>query len=593
MAAPAIFVHDAGDRLFGPVGTIIALTPDAFEGCRLRGLTPSVVDDHTPRPELCRLPRAYERWQLDWLNRLDNACHLDGVGRSCAELIVPPLDSLVVASRTLAGVVDALVPTTIEYIGRGGMPEAGYHSGNLGFWPRLGDVPLAARLLPLIAQARDLPFNADWIDPRMPVKSSAPSLLPRIRRRLAKIVGPYRRGYARRHVGGAHPQTTLMLWYAGYGAAQFAADEHRAARGIACISRGGSSFRIHDVALPPRHRPSDPIDLRVPEVTTLMPSLMRLLDEIDGWAGVPGAGRIFATRLAIYLHGVCPAVACAATQVGKEFSHFDVQRVAAANPSSLEEFACLIAAGRMLIPRVLVQHGDHLMSYGLWLVTATVDFEEFMASDATVAEDLRAEASALGVTAPRVTYYAPRVQALVSKASGTSPRRERRPETICYVPCFMIGDFKRVGGLYFDDTWYYRWHLRLLDLMMSRPDLRFIWKALPSTDLARDPVADIVAGKPIQNVTYERRPFVDVINDVDRVFTDYPSTALYEAVHLGKPVLALSFERFFVLRTSAAARFQQVLRVCRTEEDALNHLQGFIDDPPSRWILPPEMITRS
>ena len=84
-----------------------------------------------------------------------------------------------------------------------------------------------------------------------------------------------------------------------------------------------------------------------------------------------------------------------------------------------------------------------------------------------------------------------------------------------------------------------------------------------------------------------------MIDDVDRVFTDYPSTALYEAVHLRKPVLALSFERFFVLREKAAARFRQVLRVCQTEDDALQYLGEFINDPPSQWILPPEMITRS
>ena len=160
-----------------------------------------------------------------------------------------------------------------------------------------------------------------------------------------------------------------MLWYAGYGASHYAGDERRAGRGIACISRGGSSFRIFDVAVPPRHVPSKPIDVTVPGVTTLMPSLMPLLDEIDEWAGIPGAGRIFETRLAVYLHGLCFAVACAVPQVRPELSRFNIQRIAAANPSSLEEFACLISAGRMSIPRVLVQHGDHLVSYGLWLPT--------------------------------------------------------------------------------------------------------------------------------------------------------------------------------------------------------------------------------
>ncbi len=592
MAAPALFVHDSGDRQFEAVGTIIALTPSAFEVCRLRGLTPSVVDDHAPRPAVCRLPRAYERWQLDWLSRLDSACNLDGVGRSCAELIVPPLDSLVVAARTLAGVVDALVPTTIRYIGRTGTPEAGYHDGHLGFWPRLGDVPLAARLLPLISQARGVPFDVCSLDTPSPTTPVDPMCLS-IRRRVAKLIGPYRRGYAQRHLSGGDRPATLMLWYAGYGAATYADDERRSGCGIACISRGTASFRIFDVGVPPRHAPSHPIDLTVPDVTTLMPSLLPLLDEIDHWTGIPGAGRIFETRLAIYLHGISIAVACAVPQVGKELSRFDIQRVAATNPSSLEEFACLVGAGRMNIPRVLVQHGDHLMSYGFWLVTQTADFEQFDSSDATVSEDLRAEADALGVAAPRVTVYAPRIQPLLAKASRQSSRRARRPETICYVPCFMTGDAKRVGGLYFDDAWYHRWHLRILDLMVTRPDVRFIWKGLPSIDLLPDPVAGIIAELPAGNVAYEGRPFVDVIDDVDKVFTDYPSTALYEAVHLHKPVLALAFERFFMLRASAAARFQRVLRVCQTEEVALNHLREFFNDPPARWILPPEMITRS
>ena len=69
-----------------------------------------------------------------WLNRLDDACELDGVGRSGAELILPALDSLIVAARTLEGVVDALAPTTVRYIGDDGTPEVGYY-GHLGFWP--------------------------------------------------------------------------------------------------------------------------------------------------------------------------------------------------------------------------------------------------------------------------------------------------------------------------------------------------------------------------------------------------------------------------------------------------------------------------
>ena len=97
----------------------------------------------------------------------------------------------------------------------------------------------------------------------------------------------------------------------------------------------------------------------------------------------------------------------------------------------------------------------------------------------------------------------------------------------------------------------------------------------------------MITDRGLSNVTYEVRPFIKMIGEVDQVFTDYPSTALYESVHLGKPVLALVFPRFCVLRPSAASRFAQVLRACDTEEEALVQISGFLDtDPRECWILP-------
>ena len=75
------------------------------------------------------------------------------------------------------------------------------------------------------------------------------------------------------------------------------------------------------------------------------------------------------------------------------------------------------------------------------------------------------------------------------------------------------------------------------------------------------------------------------------MFTDYPSTALYETVHLGKPVLALTFTRFCVLRPTAATRFAQVLRECDSEEQALEQLSRFLDADPELWTLPKRSVT--
>jgi hypothetical protein len=328
------------------------------------------------------------------------------------------------------------------------------------------------------------------------------------------------------------------------------------------------------------------IDLTVRPVARLAPEAVPFLEEIDAHAGVPGAGRILESRLAVFLHGICPTVAVAARRALRELPRFKITRLAAANPSSLEEFACLVAARSAGISRVLVQHGDHLLSYASWLITQTGDFDEFAATDPTMEEELGAAATRLGVTAPRVTYYAPRIASLRQRATQSRQASAPSARTVCYLPCFLLGDSRYVGACNFDDAWYHRWHLRLLDLMASRPDCRFIWKALPSSDQLADPIPDLITDRRYANISYESCPFLEVTADVDRVFTDYPSTALYEAVHLRKPILALTFSRFCVLRPLAAARFAPVLRQCDTEEQALEQISRFLDADANSWLVP-------
>ena len=57
MAGHAIFLHDAGDYPLTDAGTLVALTATAIETTRRAGLGVKVLDDLTPRPEICRESR--------------------------------------------------------------------------------------------------------------------------------------------------------------------------------------------------------------------------------------------------------------------------------------------------------------------------------------------------------------------------------------------------------------------------------------------------------------------------------------------------------------------------------------------------------
>jgi hypothetical protein len=209
----------------------------------------------------------------------------------------------------------------------------------------------------------------------------------------------------------------------------------------------------------------------------------------------------------------------------------------------------------------------------------TQNFDHIVCSDRTAAEDLRRYAEALGRGVPTFSFDSPRVEEV---------RRVRRRDIAgptVYVPSIMVGDSVVIGAGYFEDTWYHRWHVALLDAMSERSDVQFVWKAMPGSNQAVDPIREMIEERRLPNVTFRSDPFLRVLPHAGRVFTDYPSTAFFEAMHVGCPVLALVFSRFARVRPSAAALFEPVLRTCADEGEALAYLHAFLDDDPSASVL--------
>jgi hypothetical protein len=190
---------------------------------------------------------------------------------------------------------------------------------------------------------------------------------------------------------------------------------------------------------------------------------------------------------------------------------------------------------------------------------------------------------------PAITRYAPRVEALARIVKSRSEQASGSG-VLLYLPSFLSGDSNWIGSAFFEDGWYHRWHLRLLDLMAAWPGRQFVWKALPSSDQAVDPIPALIAERSLENVRYDDRHFHKVVSAGDSVMLDFPSTALYEAVHLGLPTAAVSFRRFAHLREDAAAMFAPQLRVCDTEDEAVRHFEEFLGDDPRAWLVDPHRL---
>jgi hypothetical protein len=563
--------------------TLVALTPAAFEWAREQGHTVLAIDDVVDRRAVLPARLEYHRWQLDWIRRLDDAFDAGGSIIAAAHLLKTPIDSVIVWARLLRAAGVAVAPSELVYAGPPGATGQRWHAGHLQFWPRLGDRPLAAELIEPLAADLGVPVRLDEAGRPSGFRAPPPGFRSGLRARVAGLIGPWR--FVRPPRRGARQRgACLMLWSTGYGAAGFAAGRRRDGHPLLFLDRGAPTTRLRRPTWPSTASPPVPVtpfDIPAPA----SPKALRpFIDEIDQWAGFAGAGDVFAGRLTFFLERVAPAVARAADQLRPAMEAAGVVEVAAANPSSIEEFAALLAASRVSgIRRTLVQHGDHLFPYDFWLVTETQNFDELVISDPTVPGDLARDAAAIDGSVPSFASGSPRVAEL--RRQG----RKQGRDLVVYVPPGMIGDTAFPGD-YFEDAWYHRWHLLLLDAMASHPDLRFVWKGLPASDQAYDPMPAIITARNLPNVEYVAEPFRRVLQRAGRVIVDFPSTALYETVHSACPVLGLVFPRFADLRPSAATLFAPILREAHNEAEALAAVEAFLADDEDRWILPASLL---
>lgn len=569
------FLHDWPDGGLNPAigDVVIARTPEVVERAAGNGLETLVIDDLIDRSSLFEDSTAYRAWQVDWLDRLDRACGATGAATASAQLIVTPLDSVVVAARVIRAACLAFPAHELEYVGRGGANSGQLLDGHFQFWPTRGHRPLDAEVLPLVGAALGRRFRASYTAP--PPDPSDEGAQPE---RFATLRWFRSLGVPRR----AGP-SALFLWRGGYGHRRYRDSKRLRPLGLRSGVGGTAVVRSSWIGIS-EVPPTAELSFESPSTG---PDLAPFLEEFDEWTQLPGASSIVGTRLNAFIRGIVPAVGRGAHDLKIAIEASSVIEVVASNPSTTPDFAALLAAKELGIPRLLLQHGDHAFTYGFWLLTETQNFDELWVSDSSVVADLERCAQSFDTTVPNTVSSSPRVEDLRELAA----KRSRPPvPLLAYVPTLFTGDSCVVGAGYFDAAWYHRWHVRLAEHLQTK-SLKTIWKGFGGiADLERDPISETIGGDPKRQITFETGPLLDTYARATRVLLDFPSTPLYEAVHLGIPVFCLSFNRFGTVRPEAAEMFGRSLRCVDTEDEALAAIDEFLDTEPARWIVPSERI---
>ncbi|HUS60758.1 MAG TPA: hypothetical protein VMY34_01090, partial [Acidimicrobiales bacterium] len=370
-----------------------------------------MIDDHVDRASTLPNSLDHARWAYAWVGQLDEAIEAQGTATASAQLVLPFLTAAITSALLLGAAVRALDPDEILYVGPPGLgPDPSpMHRGHLQFWPRMGDAPLARRLLPLVGSQVGAEFRAVDTRASQPLRHGARrSMVVEIARdirRAHRLAGP--------EAGtGGH---ALITWMGGYGLRAVVGVVRDAGAGAVFLDRGRHYTRV----LRPRRigfeALTPPIPVKIEEQwAEPAPNLLPLVDEIDRVAGLSGLGKVVAGRVGMFAGSIVPVVQDAATELAQWFGRLGITRVLTANPASIEEFAALAAAGWCGITRELYQHGDHAFTYDPWLITELQHIDTFRTSDSTLTRDVPRAAVLIGARCPEIVVDSPRVASLQS-----------------------------------------------------------------------------------------------------------------------------------------------------------------------------------
>lgn len=133
---------------------------------------------------------------------------------------------------------------------------------------------------------------------------------------------------------------------------------------------------------------------------------------------------------------------------------------------------------------------------------------------------------------------------------------------------------------------FFKWHSALIDYFSTRHDFHFIWKTLHQRFGRGDTNSDILRDKSPKNIDYSTGVLFSFFPYADRVICDVPSTAFFECIFYGLPVLTFYRPKDQKLRDDAYQKYGKSLQSYSSVSEGLNKIQTYLDNDKNQYILP-------
>lgn len=290
-------------------------------------------------------------------------------------------------------------------------------------------------------------------------------------------------------------------------------------------------------------------------------------------------------RLKFFITEICPEI----LGYFKAFSQFYKQEginfAITPHEANPVEFAAIAAATYSKSTKSFnVQHGDGASAAKFWNITELAHFNMRTASNKEVKEYLEQQCVINNIPTKLYGNSERLLQIEKIKRLRESNEANIKKGSIIYLPTLFVGDYRRIDGQLYPDTWYYKFQKALITYFSTKKELSFIWKGLPTVDATYNPIPDFIRDNRYSNIEIATDPFTQHLISADKVICDAPSTGFYESVAAGVPTISLYYKTLLI-RESAVAYFGNLLKRFADSDEAIKHVDEFLNGYPDRYKM--------
>lgn len=299
---------------------------------------------------------------------------------------------------------------------------------------------------------------------------------------------------------------------------------------------------------------------------------------------------VLASRLKKFSEDVCPRILALIPGFIKFYQEHQIDYVITPSIWSLEDHAAIAAARKTPHTQsVGFNHGIDAFEAKSRFFKVTRLYDYFFVSTSEEVDHENRMVREFGYDAPKVypaRYFQSKCSQIAELRKNNPDQRIKGKPIVVFVPIMCVPWPNRPIELTQPFPMeYVKWHLALADFMAAQKQWHFIWKGLFQPNQDFDLIADYIHQNNFDNVSFQSGDLSQWLSVAGKVICDSPSTAYFEAMLAGIPVLSLYRPDDQRLRSNARTAYGASLEPYRTIAEGLEHIKAFLESDDTRFVV--------